>query len=402
MTPDNSKPFTRRQALSAVAVAGAGTIAGCSQLPGFSSDPSPPERNIPADWHPQPGQWPMQNYDYGNSRYNPFASPPRTSPSTAWTYSVGGDPITSLIVADEAVVARTGTGLTAVRKDGSLWWEKTRERPGVVQYLSGRLYDISRGSLAALGVDGTERWSTSVEYDRYQLLERNGWIYLVSREQVLRLHADTGEKIAPFDVAAYPPTTAGGPVYSGMSSVAAYDVSPDGFSQRWSVKPEGPYELYAAPVVGRNRLYRPERALPGTDAPTGRVGIYDTQDGSRVGGVSFEQTPRTPAATETLVFIPTSTSTARTVGQKGKFTAATYDGSVLWNDTPDVGLCPPVSSQETVYVGPVENKRGGLKAFDHATGRTLWERDVHSLSALAIAGNRLYYSENGTVFALKS
>jgi outer membrane protein assembly factor BamB len=88
--------------------------------------------------------------------------------------------------------------------------------------------------------------------------------------------------------------------------------------------------------------------------------------------------------------------------KKGELAAVTYDGSVIWTYGPEEGLCPPVVSRDTVYVGPSENRDGLLIAFDNETAKKLWKRPVSRMQSIAIAGSTLYYSEHGTISALRA
>lgn len=383
-------PVSRRDALALVGAGSLSAVAGCSSLPWSSQGYSPPERRVPADWRPDPGEWPMRDYGYARTAHSPFASPPRDDPDTAWSYEPDGSGVYSLIVAADSVFVRTDAQLVALTTDGDLRWEESRSETGQLQFVAGRLYDVGTDSVTALRPDGTEEWSTALDTGRHHVLERDGWVFLLSGDGIVRLHADTGAVVDETTTRASGPTTTGGPVYTGWHSMAAYDVHDGEFQQRWAASPDEPYERYGLPAVANGRLYRPEQAVSGTDGRTGRLSVYDTADGSRLGGVPLEHTPRRPATDGERVYVSTSTVTASTLGQDGRLVALSLDADLEWDFSPDASLQRPVVADGTVYVAPYHNDDAPLVAFEASTGDELWRRDVDAVSELAVAGKTLY------------
>lgn len=383
-------PVSRRDVLALVGAGSLSAIAGCASLPWSSQEHSPPERRVPADWHPAPGEWPMRDYGYARTAHSPFASPPRDDPDTAWSYEPDGSGVSSLIVAADSVFVRTDTKLVALTTDGHLRWEESRTETGQLQFVDGRLYDVELDSVTALRPDGSEEWSAPLETSRYDALERDGWVFLLSGDRIVRLHADTGAVVDETTTHAPGPTTTGGPVYTGWHSMTAYDVHDGEFQQRWEASPEAPYERYGLPAVTNGRIYRPEQAIMGTDDRSGRLSVYDTADGSRLGGFPLENTPRRPATDGERVYVSTSTVTASTLGQDGRLVALSLDADLEWDFSPDASLQRPVAANDAVYVAPYHNHDAPLVAFDASTGDELWRQDVDAVSELAVAGETLY------------
>jgi len=385
-----TQSVSRRDALALVGAGSLSAVAGCSSLPWSSKGHAPPERRVPADWHPEPGEWPIRDYDYARTAHSPFASPPRDDPATAWTYEPDGSGVYSLVVADGSVFVRTDTKLVALTTDGDRRWEESRTATGQLQFVDGRLYDVETDSVTALRPDGSEEWSATLETGRHTLLERDGWVYLLSGDRIVRLHADTGAVVDETSTRASGPSTAGGPVYTGRHTMTAYDVRDGEFQQRWEASPDAAYERYGLSAVENGRLYRPEWTNAGSNDRDGRLSVYDTTDGSRLGGFPLEHTPRRPATDGERVYVSTSTVTASTLGQDGRLVALSLDADREWDFSPDASLLRPVVANDAVYVAPYHNHDAPLVAFDASTGDELWRRDVDAVSELAVAGETLY------------
>lgn len=324
MPSKRSLALNRRKLLTLSALSISSSIAGCAtlraRLEAFGL--GTPERQIAADWHPSPGQWPMRGYSYARTRHNPFATPPRHNPVRAWTYAVSSSNLQSLVVSDDTVFVRSKASLTALNAtDGRKQWHRSRNNSGRLIYIAGRLYDVAQDGIRAITPDGTELWSTELDREYYSLLERDGWIYLSNRN-VVRLHADTGDIVSKESQDVWLPTTMGGPVYTGRFSLSAYDILDGQFVSRWSANPKGYYEPFAPAVGSDGLLYLTERAIRGVDTEPGRLSIYDATDGSKQAAITFPLTPLIPAADTDTVYVSTSALVANAIGSDGRFVAS--------------------------------------------------------------------------------
>ncbi|WP_332897316.1 outer membrane protein assembly factor BamB family protein [Haladaptatus sp. CMSO5] len=414
--PDSTPSIRRRDVLSLAAGALTTTLAGCSSLQQKLREQqlSTPERRIPADWQPNPGEWPMGGYNYARTSHNPFATPPRENPETAWMFDEVTDSISSLVVGDDTVFLKTRSELVALAADsGREQWRTQRDPRGGLQFIEGRLYDWAPDRLTAMMADGTELWTASLEgFFWYSILERDGRIYLLYRDKFATLHADTGEGIVntrPDEADYYFPATAGGSVYAGQFSLSAYEIqgAQDGnLPMRWDTE-NSPYESYGFPAIDAGLVFRPEFAHPSGDVKMGRLSVLDTSTGNRRNAVSFETVPHSPAVANGSTFVSTTTVHAGEIGNDGKLVALTYEGDVRWEYTPEASLQPPVVANNAVYTAPFANRDAPLIAFDAASGEELWQKEPTSAELrdspeFAIAGDTLYVADGTRIRALRA
>lgn len=413
MSPDSSSPnprFRRREVLSLSAASVATALAGCSYLPSRDEGPDfePPERTIPADWKPNPGDWPVWGYDYANTRHNPFSTPPRENPGVAWTFD---EPADSIVVGDGRVFVRNDTALVALdAATGQEHWRTQRDELGSVSFIEGRLYDLSRTTLVAFDSAGTEEWSKDVtEFLHTDVIEREGYVYVLSRDRFACLHTDTGEVLVETeldDVSHYSPATAGGRIFSGDESCYISKMHDCSLDVTWAAE-RYPYRLYGAMALSDGLLFRPEFALRGTDVKRGRLSILDATDGRQRTDVTFDTVPRGPAVNDGTVFVSTSTVRAGNIGDDGKLIALTYDGETQWEYTPEASLQPPAIANDTVYTAPFANQDAPLIAFDANSGEELWRKEptsgeVGGDADFAIAGDTLYVADGNRVSAFRN
>lgn len=396
----------RRDVLALSSVAAGATLAGClgstrSQLSGLLGDA--PERQVPADWHPPPDQWPMRGYSYARTNHNPYASPPRTEPATAWTYHTAAA-VTDHVVAADTVYVRTKAALVALdAADGTELWRRPRQAGGTLAFIADRLYDVDRGTVRALTPTGDEIWSVTLDEWYHSVLERNGWVYALADRYVTRLHADTGAVVGKDRLAAYALATMGGPVYAGMFTMFAYDVDAESgaFDDRWAVEFDDEYRPYGPLSASNGRLFRAERATPHSEAPIARLSIYDAADGAARVRVPFHRTLRPPTVDGESLYLSTANLLPNNLGQTGRCTAYSLDGEPRWLYQPAGSLQRPVVAGGTVLLAPFANDRVPLVAFDAETGDQLWRRESHPTPQLAVAGDTLSVAARDRVTALR-
>ncbi|WP_248518345.1 outer membrane protein assembly factor BamB family protein [Salinarchaeum laminariae] len=395
--PSTQPTTSRRRALSLSALAVGSALGGCTSL--FDDGPPTAERQVSPDWRPSPGQWSTWNYDFARTSHNPFAEPPRREPSPAWTYDVE-ESVDSLVVAKDTVFVGTEGEIVALRAStGDLQWRQSMPNGPRLTWIDGRLYGATGNELRAYTSDGDREWTYRRDEDQMQffdVLERRGTVYLLFRNHIERIHADTGTKLGAQSLYGRFPVTTGGLVYASEYAIEAYEV--DGkFDSRWSVLPENARQTYTYSAIANGLLYRPEYEPVSGPA---RLAIYDADSGTARERVPLEHTPRSPAVGADRSFVSTSVVTADEIGSEGNLLALSADGKRRWEYDAAGSLGPPAVANGTVFVGPFANGRVPLLAFDAENGDELWRLPI-SGSTLAIAGDTLYVSANGTVRALR-
>lgn len=397
--PSTEQPTaSRRRVLSLTSLAAGSALGGC--LDRFEDDLPTADRQVSPDWRPSPGQWPTWNYDFARTSHSPFAEPPRREPSPAWTFDAD-EPVDSLVVADDTVFVGTERNITALQTaTGDVRWTRSASSGLRLLWVDDRLYGATTERLQAYASDGELEWEYRLDRDRqqhYDVLERQGRVYLLFRDRIVRLHADTGENVGTQSLYGSHSTTSGGTVYCGEYSIEAYDVG-GGFDPNWSVSPEKLHRAYSYPALKHGLLYRPE--FEPTGDPSG-LGIYDADTGTTRGRVPLDHTPRSPAVAGNRAFVATSVVTADEIGSEGKLLGLSADGDRRWEYDAGGSLGPPAVANGAVFVGPFANAHVPLLAFDAETGDELWRLPVTGTTTLAIAEDTLYASAGGTVRALR-
>jgi len=190
---------SRRRFLHVSATALAVGSSGC--LGGSRPAAEAAERQIDHGTAPRAGAWPNASYDARNTRHNPTASPPRSTPTTEWSVSLSGV-TSSVVVGPEFVYASSEEATVAVAPDGTEQWRA--EVGGGLTYVEGRLY-VAADMLVALGADtGEEIWRGPDGMDPHSVSESSGTVYVTEREALRGLHADSGEERWGISTARYP------------------------------------------------------------------------------------------------------------------------------------------------------------------------------------------------------
>jgi len=397
--PSTQPTTSRRRALSLSALAVGSALGGCTSL--FDDGPPTAERQVSPDWRPSSGQWPTSNYDFARTSHNPFAEPPRRAPSTAWTYDVE-ESVDSLVVAKDTVFVGTEGEIVALESaTGDQRWTRSSSRTRELLWIDGRLYQAAAERLRAFTRTGELEWEHRIGRDpvwNYTVLERQGRVFILYHDRIVRLHADTGEKLGSQSFVGRYPTTGGGSVYCSNYKIEAYDV--DGtFDSNWAASPETGSRAYSYPALANGLLYRPEMASH-TNPPG--LTIYDAGTGTTRDRVPLEHTPRSPAVGGTDAFVSTSVVTADDIGTEGSLVRLSAEGERRWGYDASASLQPPAVANGTVIVGPFANALVPLLAFDAESGDELWQLDVGGTTELAIAEDTVYASADGTVRALRS
>lgn len=404
----------RRTFLASASTVGIGSLAGCSTVDTLLGDGvEPPERQVPANWTPNPGDWPTEQYGFARTGHNPFASPPREEPSAVWTEDVStlGGNFDNLIVAGGWVLADlSGTVVALDPETGEQGWRwSTQGNGGNLEYVMGRVYAGNGDGIVALdSFDGELVWSTRLgDFDvwDYDLVEREGWVFLFGPDEVRCLHADTGEVVDRLEhEGLHRVATDGSVLYGGDRVFSALAVDDRRLERRWENDYPG-YETTDSPVVDDGLVYRGGyRVFEDDDLPQSRLTVYDTnhRHGVQTVTVPFDQGLRTPAVADGTAYVATADVRTGTLRQDGVVAAVTHDGEVQWRFQPDADPRSPVVADGTVYTGPYRNLEDSLVALDAETGEELWRRPVNERPELAVAGETLYVATDGEVRALRA
>ncbi|QKY19223.1 PQQ-binding-like beta-propeller repeat protein [Halolamina sp. CBA1230] len=190
---------SRRRFLQASAAAVAVGSAGC--LGGSSPAQKAAQRRIDHGTTPPAGTWPTADYDARGTRHNPDAALPRSAPATEWSVSFPGV-ASSVIVGPEFVYASSDEATVAVTPDGTEQWRV--EVGGGLTYVAGRLY-VTDDDLVALDAEsGDEIWRASDGEGPNAVFESRGTVYVTERTRLRGFHADSGEERWRIETDRYP------------------------------------------------------------------------------------------------------------------------------------------------------------------------------------------------------
>lgn len=345
---------TRREYLSASAVALGVGLAGCTGGPDETASPSDSPTSTPSSTATPTatatesptstpsaladltGAWPQPRADAGTSHFAPRATGPTSEPSTAWSVDLGSMPV-GLAVTENRVFVATKAGLVVLD-----------------------------------AATGQRQWSIETAYRVRGPAIRDGVAHLGVGEFTQGLTvADGSEVYAGLEMQF---ETVAGDTLFGFGpdgALLAYDAEDQ--SERWTF---GRGESLRGPAVAGGRVHL-------------RVGekeelvALDTEDGSvlwRVGPPGAH-----PAAL-----------TATTDGfYQGSFYGTLYahektDGTVAWEAGPYDGVFGSVAAgPETIY--PV-NYNGGsrLIALDRGDGTERWRLERPTISAPAVTAETVF------------
>jgi outer membrane protein assembly factor BamB len=326
---------TRRALLSAVAVAAAGSLAGC----GGTS----PDRD----------GWTQFGRDAANTAHAPDLDGPTEEPTAAWV-RVGGSyyrTSTQPLVADRVYANAAHDGLYALDPaDGSVVWHD----PESYTALTGALADgvVLPGRFGFRRVDADGGVTVGGRRFRYRDWETDGLDYPESPPTVTddALVAGVG-------------TTGHSP---GGGRVVAVDLT-DG-SVRWTESVES--AVWGAPAVRDGVAYAAQRADAGSSVG-GALYALDLDDGGQLWRRDLGDDPRldpvaAPVADGDRVYLSTG------AGPLVAFDSAS--GDPVWTFDPSRGVRgSPALADGVCYVGDLG---GRLTALDAATGERRWTESV--------------------------
>lgn len=395
-------PSTRRQLLAGASVATA-ALAGCttvrrSHMGDYLREA--PERRVDADWRPGPGTWADSGYGPANTRNNPHANPPRTSPEVRWRYDLPETP-NSLVVAEGRVYCSTASRVVALDTEtGKVRWEYDTGAVGFLKYVDGRLYVTNTNEeIAALSPGGRELWKTTIDAEALKgFHEQSGYVFLGTFSGHRVLHADTGTVVRARDVTWEFLASVGGSVYTTKGSApgtpTTFVIDGRRLKERWRVETAC---SVSRPVVASGHVYYsvdPEHNI--NCSGQHRVWAHDAT-GERQWEATYEHDLRYLAAADNHIFVPTGSDD----GSSGSLVHLGRDGERRWIHGVSGGLRDPTIAGGTVYAGPSRVDGAPLLALDIATGECLWTRDLSRDVRIATAGNTLYVGDDDGLVALQ-
>lgn len=181
---------SRRRFLQASTAVGTLAVAGCLGTSGTAKDSA--QRQIEPPVQPEPGTWPTTSYDAENTRYNPNASPPRSTPTTEWSVSLSGV-VSDIVVGPDYVYASSDEETVAFAHDGSKQWQL--DIGGRLTYVANRLYLSADTVIALDATSGQELWRGPTDGPTPGgVYETTGTVYVTGRRSVQGLHPDTGSE----------------------------------------------------------------------------------------------------------------------------------------------------------------------------------------------------------------
>lgn len=380
----------RRRALLAGLGAASASLAGCNVVFGDDEDDGP-ERRVPGDWTPAPGEWANPRYDLANSGYNPHASPPGSEPSVAWEVDAW---TSSVLVADGTVFLRDGVKLHGYdAEDGDDQFDVSLLSGSLHQYVEGRIYDRNLDGLDALTLEGEPAWDEPIEYEEWLagVVERDGYVFISTGTDTIHHHdADTGERV---DATVHEGAVRGlsnrdGVLYAALADgLATYDVADDGsLEERWRHRIDDGSELEPrSVVVGPDRAYLVRRR--GRNSGPSAVDVFDVADESRLGTLEFERRAVVAAVDGEYAYVGLSRLTGR---QPTDGELRAYDGTEdVWSA--DVEPAPvTVAGGGVLCVGSSDIEAGNSRivALDATSGDALWT--YAGAFPLAVVGETVY------------
>jgi len=413
---------TRRDVLHASAVAGAAASAGCGSLTGSSLTIE--------SWTPDPGSWPLPNYDPANTSHNPHANPPRLDVTASDPWKLGIQ-IRHLLVADGYVIGAGLEGIRMVRPPEHGRWWNDEVGASAIGIVDGTLYaatptgvDESGAHLGLLrGVDFDNWWDESHPWatfemgPRYatQLLPTADAIYIgypsYADEGVLVLDADSGARRAR--LRGYTGGIANETVYTSSYEIVAYQPRTgfleEGFHNLWETPWSSDWTIGGGPTIADGVVLLGGEAGDGPDGPPA-VRAVDAQSGDE------QWTTAMPSLIETNRSMTAAANGRVFVGagyfyEPWRLVALDLGGDgVQWTAETEYWFSDiAVAGDVLLVAGGVGNpnqdpRSGQVTAFDTASGDQLWEFGTeHPVAGIAPVEDVVYVgTDRGDVFALRA
>lgn len=404
-------PFTRREALGAIAGVGTVGLVGCSDV--FANDPTDDPKRFEG--------WPSYRYDAANSGRNPDATGPNGDLEVAWRQDLelpGDGPPSDyscpIVLGERVIVAfdfdlgtsRETRVIAVDRETGERDWietfelapdgsneavampSRTLESDGVAVFL----VTLDGGpTLRALDPEtGDERWNASLERQLYSPSTAAG-DSLYAGERTYAVHdADDGDLERRYEwekdgsvqasTGTFAPTVTEDVFYAGVAGTLRATDRTDG-SRLWTV--ESPFDSrgddngvpFNPPVVGDEAVYAVAGDAVWADIGGGIVAL-SADDGDQLwsflpdGAESDTEEGSSSETRSGLSGLPLAFEESDTIcvagvkgGDRTFFGLEAEDGTVRW-DREGIGGIVPVAADGVVYT----SGEGGIVAIDHADG----------------------------------
>jgi hypothetical protein len=421
----------RRRFLAAVGTAASVGLAGCSGL--SSSSRKSAQRHVESPTQPAAGTWPSPSYDPANTRYNPSASPPRSTPTTAWSVPLAGVP-SAVVVGTEYVYASSDVETVAVTPDGTEQWRIGTG--GGLSYVADRLYVTADAVVALDAASGRERWRSSVAETHFgSMYETSGTIYVTGHASVRGLHPDSGTQRWQVETARHPGLVADDRRVGIVTNEQLQFVAP-GETESGLLQEPSPHTVETLQPGWRPALQsvilleetmfvsQYGDRLSDTNAAARRYDLIATDDRwvtpftwAGVGALAVDDSHvyATPFRATTD---PPDGSIVALDRQQGS-EQWRYDGAMLGAPavggntvvaggadpgSPSVCVSSDSDSDENCSPGEPPAESGILHAFDAETGKQLWTITPGASYGgypLAVVGDRVYYADADGLHALE-
>ncbi|WP_211087016.1 outer membrane protein assembly factor BamB family protein [Halarchaeum nitratireducens] len=427
----DTETASRRRVLQTGALTGALALSGC--LGSITGTRDTAARQIPLATT-APDTWPRNGYDVQNTGQNRTATPPRSSPTTAWSVPVSGT-VSSVAVGPTLVYASSDEETRAITRAGTGEW--CADVGGAPTYVEGRLYvSTDRGVIALDATTGEEIWrATDAERSAAQVIEAAGTVYVAGHKHVVGLHADTGARRWQLETARHPALVADDERVVIVTRDRVQSLVPgaqtDGLLEepapqtRQTMSPGWHPDVVSATLVG-NTVFAAQYGSRTGNTP-GMVRCYDltfadeewlTQfswDGLGVISVTDDRVYATPYRATTdppdgsLVVLDRASGEVQWRYDGAMLGRPVIGGDVVVTGGADPGsptVCLSSDSQATADCSDGRNPAtsGVLHAFDTTTGERLWTRSPGGSFGgypVALVGDAVYYGDSTGIHSLQ-
>lgn len=421
-------PLRRTSELAAAAVLAlaivAGTLVGSGGWPAFLG-------LLQGDGPPGGGDVPMLGADPGRTGEQPGPGPEH-EPGPRWGVYAGVGARSPVVVDGVVYLAGDTFNLTAYdAASGEERWQTALQGnasdPTIVDgtvYL-GLVTDSESADSAGFveaydAATGERRWSAPTgSFGGASPVVVGGVVYGMGDAEVFAFDAATGEAVwhAVLPTGACkctPPgvASAGGEVFAPGGNVL-YALDAGSGQERWRFATEG--DWLTLPVVADGRVYAGAGVWLDDPSKVGAVHAVDAESGDRIWTAPAVYVSAAPAVADGRLYVPAvgsgfvldplATPQADSNELRDELIALDAEtGGYEWSAALPIAASQPAVVGETVYVAANSFDTGYVAAFDAATGRQQWLKDLQgsTVGSPAVTGGAIYVTtyHNGLLYAL--
>lgn len=365
-------------------------------------------------WTPEPGTWPLPQYDTANTAHNPHARPPRQAPARRRLTSVdsprGG---MDALVGESRIVLSAPGGVTDLRDGASPAALTAAAVQGAGVGPDGRLHVVQHPAdgkrWTVVGYEGTtEAYRVPFAEGGHPdgLTVGRGGVYVWT----------TGDTVAVDPAGRTWPVEGETAALAGDQLYTAVGLGPGLFAHAGRTGLDGllhagPRRVWEAemgldetepPAVADGRL-----VLSGTDQATSWVAAYDVATGDRLWEPrNLGRYVSAPAVVGDRAYTVVGTADLR-AGRVVALDLAT--GETVWSDETDwYARHPAVGGDTLCVVGEVRDDRAAttntVRAYDTGSGDVLWTETFESTdptwTGRALVGERVLVALGDTLYEL--